>query len=212
MTRNGKIARLPHSIRNQLNRRLQDGEPAKTLIPWLNTLPEVQTVVQAEFAGLPIRAQNISEWRKRGFREWQLQQDALEQVPLVAMEAKELNSKVDGQLTDHLAVWLTARLMAVARRFAAGDLTDVARWKLLHEVCADLVALRRGDQNKELMAIERERLMYLKDDLTCRYKKRIVMGLETFGKYVDSHPNAKVAWDALRDQLAGPLDNVEGAP
>jgi hypothetical protein len=176
MTRNGKIARLPHSIRDKLNRRLQDGEQGKKLVQWLNSLPEVQAIVRTEFHGRPIRAQNISEWRKRGFREWQLQQDALEQVPFVVTEAAELNGKANGQLTDHLAIWLTAHLMAVVRRLAAADLTDTARWKLLHETCADLVALRRGDQNAELMSIERERLMYLKHDLDHRYKKRILVG------------------------------------
>ncbi len=42
MTRNGKIARLPDKIRNQLNRRLQDGEPGNVLVEWLNKLPAVK--------------------------------------------------------------------------------------------------------------------------------------------------------------------------
>jgi len=36
MTRNGKIARLPCSIRDLLNRRLHDGESGKSLVDWLN--------------------------------------------------------------------------------------------------------------------------------------------------------------------------------
>ncbi len=31
MTRKGKIARLPHPIREQVNRRLQDGEEGKSI-------------------------------------------------------------------------------------------------------------------------------------------------------------------------------------
>ncbi|MGO8696966.1 MAG: hypothetical protein ACLQVY_04515 [Limisphaerales bacterium] len=42
MTRNGKIARLPLAIRQQLNQRLQNGELAQDLLSWLNHLPEVQ--------------------------------------------------------------------------------------------------------------------------------------------------------------------------
>ena len=41
MTRNGKIARLPLAIRQQLNLRLQNGELAQDP-SWLNQLPEVQ--------------------------------------------------------------------------------------------------------------------------------------------------------------------------
>jgi hypothetical protein len=40
MTRNGKIARLPQEIREQVNRRLEDGEPGKQIAEWLNGLPE----------------------------------------------------------------------------------------------------------------------------------------------------------------------------
>ena len=39
MTRNGKIARLPRAIRDELSRRLQDGEPGKHLVQWLNWNP-----------------------------------------------------------------------------------------------------------------------------------------------------------------------------
>ncbi|MGP8238342.1 MAG: hypothetical protein ACLQVW_23420 [Limisphaerales bacterium] len=42
MTRNGKIARLPLAIRQQLNLRLQNGELAQDRLSWLNHLPEVQ--------------------------------------------------------------------------------------------------------------------------------------------------------------------------
>jgi hypothetical protein len=47
MTRNGKIARLPAAIREELNQRLFDGEPAKPLIEWLNGQPRVQAVLKA---------------------------------------------------------------------------------------------------------------------------------------------------------------------
>ena len=36
-TRNGKIARLTRSIREELKQRLNDGEQGKTLVAWLNS-------------------------------------------------------------------------------------------------------------------------------------------------------------------------------
>ncbi len=39
-TRTGKIARLPRDLREQVNRRLQDGEPAEPLLAWLNAQPQ----------------------------------------------------------------------------------------------------------------------------------------------------------------------------
>ena len=53
MTRKGKIARLPQAIREQINRRLQNGEEGKQIAEWLNTLPEVIAVLSAEFDGQP---------------------------------------------------------------------------------------------------------------------------------------------------------------
>jgi hypothetical protein len=61
MTRNGKIARLTRAIRDELNRRLQDGEPGVRLVAWLNGLPETQKILQVDFGGRPINEQNLSE-------------------------------------------------------------------------------------------------------------------------------------------------------
>ena len=49
MTRNGKIARLPRAIRDELNRRLDDGEPGVQLVNWLNGVPEVRDILRNEF-------------------------------------------------------------------------------------------------------------------------------------------------------------------
>jgi hypothetical protein len=48
MSRVGKIARLPEEIREQLNRRLADGEAGSVVLPWLEGLPGVQAEVCAE--------------------------------------------------------------------------------------------------------------------------------------------------------------------
>src|SRR5829696_6530088 len=69
-TRKGKIARLPKNIRDELNRRLSDGELGTALVGWLNSLPEVQRIVANEFSGRPVRTQNLSEWKQGGYEEW----------------------------------------------------------------------------------------------------------------------------------------------
>ena len=54
----GKIGRLPKAIQEQVNRRLEHGEQARTLVAWLNALPAVPgvpAVLAAEFADKPIR-------------------------------------------------------------------------------------------------------------------------------------------------------------
>ena len=78
MTRNGKIARLPKEIREQLNQRLDDGKQGKDLVSWLNSLPEVQSVLATLFGGQAINKHNLSQWRKGGYREWLAKQEWLE--------------------------------------------------------------------------------------------------------------------------------------
>jgi hypothetical protein len=80
MTRNGKIARLPREVREQLNRRLFNGEPGNRLVEWLNGLPETQRVLADDFGGREINEQNLSEWKQGGFREWETRQETLAQA------------------------------------------------------------------------------------------------------------------------------------
>jgi len=71
MTRNGKIARLPEAIRQDINQRLLDGEQGKPLVEWLNGLPKVQAVLRAKFNGNPITENNLSQWKNGGFPAWE---------------------------------------------------------------------------------------------------------------------------------------------
>ena len=63
MTRNGKIARLPRALRDELNRRMSDSQTGKELLPWFNGLPHSQKLLAEQFAGRPIAKQYLCEWR-----------------------------------------------------------------------------------------------------------------------------------------------------
>src|ERR1700674_3902303 len=97
MTRNGKIARLPYSVRNILNRRLHNGEQGVKLMKWLNGRPKVQEVLAEEFGGRPISEQNLSEWKQGGFEDWLRHQEAREWVQKLADESADLK-KIAGDL------------------------------------------------------------------------------------------------------------------
>ncbi len=158
MTRKGKIARLPQAIRQQINLRLQNGEEGKQIAEWLNALPEVSAVLTAEFDGQPINDVNLSNWKLGGYRDWEAQQEALEAVRRFRTDASELGEAAGGQLADQLALCLTARIaVALQRTPATGD-GPSEQLRRLRELCADLVALRKGDHNAQSLRIEREKL------------------------------------------------------
>jgi hypothetical protein len=146
MTRTGKIARLPRTVRDELNRRLDDGQPGVELVAWLNALPEVQAVLKAESFGRPVTEQNLSEWKGGGFRDWQRQQEALALARELAEDADELKgvagTAVLDRVTPVLAAWLLDAVKTLLDAREAGGTIDL---KTLNELCAHIVALRRGD-------------------------------------------------------------------
>lgn len=73
VTRCGKIARLPASIREKINRKLYDGEPGAQILAWLNQQPEVKEILNRQFNGCPVTPQNLSRWRRGGYQEFLLQ-------------------------------------------------------------------------------------------------------------------------------------------
>jgi hypothetical protein len=77
-TRNGKIARLPLAVRQELNERLRNGEVGKNLVEWLNGLESVREILSREFRASPISPQNLSEWKTRGYLVWLRAQSTIE--------------------------------------------------------------------------------------------------------------------------------------
>jgi len=159
MTRTGKIARLPRDIRAQLNRRLQDAEPGRRLVAWLNSLPEVQAVLARDFSGHPINEVNLSDWKTGGYQDWLLQQQTLSQAADLAAQAEELSAATQGRLPDHLVTILTARYAAELAAWNSGDAEKISpRLHALRALCHDLVDLQRSSANAARVRIEQARL------------------------------------------------------
>jgi hypothetical protein len=163
-TRNGKIARLPASIRTQLNERLDDGHEGPELLDWLNALPEVQAVLEEKFNGVPVSKQNLSEWRQGGFQDWLLRRDFCDEARAMAESATELaETAPGGELVDHVATILAARFGGLITRWN-GEVDEAveAKARFLHGLCRSVVRLQRSihcakqDRFKEQVLLEEE--------------------------------------------------------
>ena len=147
MARHGKIARLPLSIRTQLNTRLQDGEEAKQIVGWLNSLPAVQKVLAQHFQARPINEPNLSEWRHGGFAEWLAHENLHAHTLELADRSVQLPTAAPVHpYTDHLAAAVAFRLAALLAR--PGDSLDeqaTAETSALTRVCRAVVHLRRSE-------------------------------------------------------------------
>jgi hypothetical protein len=161
-SRNGKIARLPLAIRQQLNQRLQNGEPGRQLVQWLNGLPEVQAVLAAQFQGQPIVAQNLSRWKHGGYQDWEEEQRALQAVAAVFEASTGLQEAAKDGLTDRLTLVLTAKMaMELQRLNSVAD--GEKKSKIWRELLGSLVLLRRGDLHGERIQVEREKLGFRRE-------------------------------------------------
>jgi hypothetical protein len=89
-TRQGKIARLPHVLREEINRRLSDGETGGTILSWLNAHVDAVRIWDQHFEGAPATAQNLSEWRLGGYRDWQMQRQKVEDLKTLSSHAAQL--------------------------------------------------------------------------------------------------------------------------
>lgn len=158
MTRTGKIARLPYSIRDLLNRRLHNGEQATKLVKWLNGLPRVQEVLAGEFEGRAISEQNLSEWRQGGFDDWLRQQETRAWVRALADESSDLEEEAgDVSVTDWLAAPLAVALGRWMHEVAAGVQDNPAQRSRLLAIAREVSELRRGDHRAQRLQIDRER-------------------------------------------------------
>ena len=158
MTRNGKIARLPQSVRSELNRRLQEGEPAKGLAEWLNGLHRVQKVLKKEFGGRAVSEQNLCEWRAGGYKDWLRLEEARQLMSELAEEQEELSGAADGMvISDRFAAVLSVELVKLTRQLLEDKTEAMERWRCLREVLRELSQLRRDDHRALRTRINRER-------------------------------------------------------
>ena len=154
----GKIGRLPKRIRNELGRRIEDGEPGKELVKWLNGLPEVREILKEQFDGRPITEQNLSEWKQTGHREWLRHQEVCEKLHSMVERADDLEYEADGlEISDRLASILAAELASHVEQMLK-DVTDPKeRWQRLREVFRELRHLRHEDHIGQRNQLQRQR-------------------------------------------------------
>jgi hypothetical protein len=216
-TRNGKIAKLPQSIRDQLNTRLSDGQEGPEILPWLNAIPKVQEILKDKFDSQPITKQNLSEWRAGGYEDWLLNQNIRDAYGSLAehnRNIEELEEDEDDQtsdadpeyfgltsptLPDKLALWLTARYMVLSRQFR-GDTLDDASWKRFRELTKDVIALRRGDHQVRNLDLKEKQMEHNRLE---EMGRALEMCLKDSRKYPDVVTQFKLAFRMLKNRRNG---------
>ncbi len=102
MARLSKISKLPRTIREDLNQRLDRNDTARSILKWLNAIPEVQELLKLHFNSEPVKEQNITNWRRSGFAAWQLRQDFMDRLEILQDESSDLAPAAE-KMADHAA-------------------------------------------------------------------------------------------------------------
>jgi hypothetical protein len=156
-TRNGKVARLPLEIRDQLNQRLADGEPGIRLVEWLNSIPAVMKVMAEQFDGRPINDNNVSEWRQGGYEEWLTLQSFLDETRVISENAGQVSET--GMTSDHLHIVLLAHHAHLLQNLKTMPEDEFnRRLKAVTKLTASIMKMKRSEQNETRLQLQRERL------------------------------------------------------
>ena len=156
-TRIGKIARLPNEIREELNRRLQDGEPGEDLLRWLNRLPKVRKVLAAQFGGRPINKQNLSDWRLGGYRDWEQAEEDRARIDRLTDTIRLAKPGDESPLSERLAAALLVELARALDEMRDESLPSAERWDRLRQMLREVAAMRREDHRAAKLDLEKQR-------------------------------------------------------
>ena len=174
----GKIARLPSSIRHQLNLRLlENSQPHNLLLDWLNSLPETQALLHSDFDGQPISKQNLHHWSQHGFRHWKLHHDAL-QFANAHLETDPDDNLEDSPalsstiLLDKLLHWLALRYAALAETLPSNPDDPEADLRRLRRLSADILALHRAELSRSRVSLQERKVALLEEEAEVERAKR----------------------------------------
>ena len=156
--RNGKIAKLPRPIRDEINRRLDAGQSIVSIAEQLNQLPQVKAILDTHFGGRPIKQNNLSEWKAGGYRDWQLRQELLHQQSELAADAHEMGKTAEGMADSLYGMLLLdyARLLKDADKYTPEEYEK--KRSALSTWAQDIVRLRRCENQTRSVQVQEERL------------------------------------------------------
>ena len=150
-----KIGRLPFAIRNELNERIRDGAGGSEILAWLNGLPSTRKIIRELKSG-DINAQNLTDWRSSGYRDWLEDQCQADRIRRLAEISQTLASAAGGNAAGVGCNIATAKIMDALESADEEQVADLAK---------ALVQLRAGENAAQKVALAEEKNAIQKEQL-----------------------------------------------
>lgn len=217
MARQGKFARLPHSLREEVNRRLLNGQTAGVILAWLNAQPEAVTVWDDLFEGAPATPQNLSEWRSGGYKEWRARQEKTENLKTLSRFALDL-ARSGGHIADGAAAIISGQILEAleqAGNIAVTGGTDDAEAdpsKGLANMAKAVASLQSSGVARQRVELEKRRTDQKDQQIALDREKFEKQTVKMFMKYAQdpkvqailgSRETKAVQMDELHEMLFG---------
>ena len=158
-----KIGRLPFAIRNELNERIRDGAQGAELLDWLNGLKETKRILRemvgraAPSAPRPaINAQNLTDWRSTGYKDWLEDQNDADRIRRLAEVSQTLAAAAGGNVAGVGCSIATAKIM---------DALESADDDKVADLATALVKLRSSENAAQKVALAEEKNAIQKEQL-----------------------------------------------
>lgn len=202
-----KIAALPADIREQINQRLFNGETARKILPWLNSLEIVRKICAEDFEGIHISDMNLSAWRHSGYDKWLKRQQKLERTKELAGYAAKhsranggsiaegAQSIASGQLLELLETLDDALELAGDQKPSPEQLGQIA--DAITSVTSALGSVRNSEQNDVRLAQNEKKLKQKDEELS--------LAREKFQR-----ESAEIALKVLADERAKSIETGTG--
>jgi hypothetical protein len=225
-TRTGKIARCPLAIREEVNRRLLDGEPGPKILAWLNAQESVLRILDEQFGEEPVNRQNLTEWRQGGYQDFLKRREQLERTKHLAGYAAELAERGQGTAGGNVAI-VGGQLLEIFESLNVDEQKTLLKAKpetylALVEVLAKLEKSQadrvKAEAGRDMVEIQRRRADQAEAKLKLEQQRFQRQTAELFLKFYEDRRAQEIAEgkgktsmkvEQLRLHMFGPVENPD---
>lgn len=151
-----KIGRLPFAVRNELNERIRDGEGGPAILAWINAEKATRRVLKELKQG-EVNAQNLTDWRSSGYRDWLEDQERADRIRRLAEASSAIAAAAGGNAAGVGCNIATAKIMDILEETDPEKVADLAK---------ALVQLRAGENAAQKVALAEEKNAIQKEQLS----------------------------------------------
>lgn len=180
-----KIGRLPFAVRNELNERIRDGEGGPAILAWLNAEKATRRVLKELKQG-EVNAQNLTDWRSSGYRDWLEDQERADRIRRLAEASSAIAAAAGGNAAGVGCNIATAKIMDILEETDPEKVSDLAK---------ALVQLRAGENAAQKVALAEEKNAIQKEQLSLSRAKFERDTARLFVKWAQNKDALSIATD-----------------